>query len=249
MSVKSNIGVVTDGLVFYVDAGNDLSYLGSGGTWSDLVGGHNGSFNNMDDINNPSNNYDSANGGSLVFDNTDDIVVHGSSNNLTGDNLQTCTLSAWFKTTTTGLAYIASIKRSSTDSSLITLTVNTIASGQIDNGRAGFLTRNFADTLHTSITDNNSGNGYNDNNWHYVAAVVNGTTRTLYIDGSQKATDTDGMQSVTGNTAAFTIGGFAASGFPSQFYGGNIANVSFYNRALTSTEITQNYNALKNRFI
>ena len=103
--------------------------------------------------------------------------------------------------------------------------------------------------MHTSITDNNSGNGYNDNNWHYVAAVVNGATRTLYIDGSQKATDTDGMQSVTGNTAPLTIGGFATSGFPSQLYGGNIANVSFYNRALSASEITQNYNALKNRFV
>ena len=249
MSYSYGKSIVTDGLVFYVDAGNDNSYPGTGGTWSDLVGGNDGSFNNMDDVNNPSNNYDSATGGSLVFDNTDDIVVHGSSNNLTGDNLQTCTLSAWFKTTTTGLAYIASIKRASTDSSLITLTVNAISNGQISDGHAGFLTRNFANTLHTSITDNNSGNGYNDNNWHYVAAVVNGATRTLYIDGSQKATDTDGMQSVTGNTAPLTIGGFATSGFPSQLYGGNIANVSFYNRALSASEITQNYNALKNRFV
>jgi len=238
----NNAPIVTDGLVFYVDAGNGNSYPGTGTTWSDLMGGNDGTLTNGPTFN-------SGNGGSLVFDNIDDIVVHGSSNNLTGDNLQTCTLSAWFKTTTTGLAYIASIKRLSTDSSLITLTVNTINAGQISNGRAGFLTRNFANTSHTSITDNNSGNGYNDNNWHYVAAVVNGTTRTLYIDGSQKATDTDGMQSVTGNTAAFTIGGFAASGFPNQLYGGNIANVSFYNRALSSTEITQNYNALKNRFI
>ena len=89
MSYSYGKSIVTDGLVFYVDAGNDNSYPGTGGTWSDLVGGNDGSFNNMDDVNNPSNNYDSATGGSLVFDNTDDIVVHGSSNNLTGDNLQT----------------------------------------------------------------------------------------------------------------------------------------------------------------
>ncbi len=45
MSVKSNIGVVTDGLVFYVDAGNTKSYPGSGTTWTDLVGSANGTFN------------------------------------------------------------------------------------------------------------------------------------------------------------------------------------------------------------
>ena len=36
MSVKSSVGVVTDGLVFYVDAGNGKSYPGSGTAWSDL---------------------------------------------------------------------------------------------------------------------------------------------------------------------------------------------------------------------
>jgi hypothetical protein len=238
----NNAPIVTDGLVFYVDAGNGNSYPGSGTTWKDLAGGNDGTLTNGP-------TYSSDNGGSIVFDDVDDIVVCGSSNDITGDNLQTCTLSAWFKTTATGLAYIASVKRQSTDSSLITLTVNTVGSGQINNGHAGFVTRDFANTAHTSITDNNSGVGYNDNNWHYVSAVIDGTTRVLYIDGTQKATDTDGMQSVTGNTANFTLGGFAASGFPNQYYGGNIAGVTFHRKALSAAEITQNYNALKNRFI
>ena len=46
MSVKSSVGVVTDGLVFYVDAGNGNSYPGSGTTWSDLVGGNDGTLTN-----------------------------------------------------------------------------------------------------------------------------------------------------------------------------------------------------------
>jgi hypothetical protein len=36
---------------------------------------------------------------------------------------------------------------------------------------------------------------------------------------------------------------------PSRSINGSIACASIYNRALSSTEITQNYNALKNRFI
>ena len=245
----NNAPIVTDGLVFYVDAGNSKSYPGNGGTWSDLVGDNDGSFNNMDDINNPSNNYDSGNGGSIVFDDSNDIIACGSSNNITGDNLQTCTFSAWFKTTSTGLSYIASIKRQSTNSTLITLCVNTTANGIENNGHAGFMTRNNADSAHTTVTDNNSGNGWNDGSWHCLVGVINGTTRTLYIDGVQKGTDTDGMQSVTGNTADFTIGGFAISGFNNQFYGGNIANVTFYRKSLSSAEVLQNYNALKNRFV
>ena len=34
----NNAPIVTDGLVFYVDAGNSSSYPGSGTTWSDLIG-------------------------------------------------------------------------------------------------------------------------------------------------------------------------------------------------------------------
>jgi hypothetical protein len=33
-----------------------------------------------------------------------------------------------------------------------------------------------------------------------------------------------------------------------NYFYGNIGNVSIYNRALSSTEITQNYNATKGRF-
>ena len=248
----NNAPIVTDGLVFYVDAGNSKSYDGvsGGATWTDLVGGNNGTLTNM--VTNPASGsyvYDSGNGGSIVFDDTNDIITCGSSNNITGDNLQTCTFSAWFKTTSTGLSYVASIKRQSTSSTLITLCVNTTGSGLVNNGHAGFMTRNNADNAHTTVTDNNSGSGWNDGNWHYLVGVVNGTTRTLYIDGVQKGTDTDGMQSVTGNTADFTIGGFATSGFAGQFYGGNISNVAFYRKSLSASEILQNYNALKNRFV
>ena len=77
MSYSFGKGIVTDGLVFYVDAANGNSYPGSGGTWSDLIGSNDGSFNNMDDINNPSNNYDSGNGGSIVFDGVDDYIEGG----------------------------------------------------------------------------------------------------------------------------------------------------------------------------
>ena len=233
--------VVTDGLVFAVDAANKKSYPGSGTTWTDLAGSNNGTLTNGP-------TFDSGNGGSIVFDNTDDIILCGSSNNVTGDNLQTCTLAAWFKTTTTGRGYIASIKRQSTPSTLITISVNTTGNGQETNGVAGLMTRDYANTNHVSITTNNNGNGWNDGQWHYLVGTVNSSTRIMYIDGVQQGTDTNGMQEVTGNTADFTIGGFATSGFSNQFYEGNIANVSFYTRALSSTEITQNYNALKSRF-
>ena len=44
MSVKNRNSIVTDGLVFYVDAGNEDSYPGSGTTWTDLIGGFGGTL-------------------------------------------------------------------------------------------------------------------------------------------------------------------------------------------------------------
>jgi hypothetical protein len=72
MSVKNRNSIVTDGLVFYVDAGNEDSYAGSGTTWTDLVGSNNGTLTNGP-------TYDLGNGGSIDFDGSDDYAAFSSS--------------------------------------------------------------------------------------------------------------------------------------------------------------------------
>ena len=65
--VQSNYSkIVKDGLVLWVDAMNDNSYPETGITWTDLSGNN----NNATLINGPT--FDTANGGSIVFDGTDD---------------------------------------------------------------------------------------------------------------------------------------------------------------------------------
>jgi hypothetical protein len=77
--------IITDGLVFCLDAANTRSYPGSGTVWSDLSrGGNNGTLTNGPTFN-------SGNGGSIVFDGVDDYV----NTPLNIDNI-TCTLNAWF---------------------------------------------------------------------------------------------------------------------------------------------------------
>ena len=62
--------IVTDGLVLYLDAANNRSYPGTGTTWSDLVGSNNGTLNNGP-------TFSGANGGSIVFDGSDDYINMG----------------------------------------------------------------------------------------------------------------------------------------------------------------------------
>ena len=66
MSYKYGPSIVTDGLVFYVDAGNSKSYPGSGTTWYDLSGRKNdGTFSATPTTSN-------SGGGSITFDGIDD---------------------------------------------------------------------------------------------------------------------------------------------------------------------------------
>jgi hypothetical protein len=67
--------IVTDGLVLYLDAANQYSYVSGSTSWNDISrGGNNGTL-----VNGPT--YNSANGGSIVFDGTNDYVS-GSTQNL-----------------------------------------------------------------------------------------------------------------------------------------------------------------------
>ena len=59
--------VITDGLVLGLDAANTRSYVGSGTTWTDLIGSNNGTLTNGP-------TYSSDRGGAIVFDGSNDYV-------------------------------------------------------------------------------------------------------------------------------------------------------------------------------
>ena len=63
-------GIVQDGLVLNLDAAVDQSYPGNGTTWHDLAGSNSGTLTNGP-------TFDRDNGGSIVFDGTDDHVAGG----------------------------------------------------------------------------------------------------------------------------------------------------------------------------
>lgn len=175
----------------------------------------------------------------LSFNGTN-YVIGPSSNIITGNNLQTITISAWVKTTATGAQYPVAVKRSSAQSTLISITSNQDLSGNTAIGYLGFLTRNYADSAHSWLV---ASGGYNDGRWHHVVGVVNNMTRTLYIDGIQKGTDsTQGMQKVSGNTAPLYIGSFDNS---QLFFNGSVDEVRIYDRALSAQEVLDMYNDLK----
>ena len=89
MSLLHSPKIVTNGLVLCLDAANRKSYPGSGNIWRDLSGnGNNGTLTNGP-------TFSSANGGSIVFDGTDDIVLVNNSSSISPSSA--ITVSAFFK--------------------------------------------------------------------------------------------------------------------------------------------------------
>lgn len=82
----------------------------------------------------------------------------------------------------------------------------------------------------------------NDGNWHHVACVINGTTVAAYLDGANAGTGQN--SNVNGNfqgRSARTLM-IAQAGNSSGYWGGSLDDVRVYNRALSSSDITELYN-------
>jgi hypothetical protein len=88
----------------------------------------------------------------------------------------------------------------------------------------------------------------NTNQWYYVNMThIDGGPILFYVNGSLVYTSSNNSTQHT--TSYFGIGaGISSPTVADEFWSGNIAQVSIYNRALSAAEIQQNYNALKGRF-
>jgi hypothetical protein len=78
--------------------------------------------------------------------------------------------------------------------------------------------------------------------WHHLAAVSDGTNFVLYVDGTQRASNTcpaNGSFTIDNrvNIGAYVIPSLSAT--PSQYASALIDDVAIFNRALTAGEVSQ----------
>ena len=212
---------IVDGLVLALDAGNTKSYPGSGTTWKDLSG----NSNNGTLTNGPT--YSSADGGYLNFDGTNDYVdVSGSI------PVSAATFLAWV--------------RLDGDQSHFTGVIfsRSPASGM-----------NFYSTSEQIAYHwNNASNTYNwqsglivpTQEWCMISVNVNSSSATAYLcrsSGITSATNTVSHSSIT--LDAINVGRDSSSG---RDLDGRMSVAMIYNRALTASEVSQNYNAFRGRY-
>jgi hypothetical protein len=82
---------------------------------------------------------------------------------------------------------------------------------------------------------------HNGTNFDYISLIFDATNATCYKNGSQTSQT---LSSDFGSASTIYLG----TRLLNNYWNGNIAQVQMYNRALSATEISQNYNALKHRF-
>ena len=218
MALSHSPSIVLDGLVLCLDAGNPKSYPGSGTTWTDLSG----QGNNGTLVNGVG--YSGDNFGSLVFDGSNDAIDVGNVNPTSG-----ATFSAWININGANTNYGGIFNRWGSGG-------NSFWIGTLNN-QSSSIQVYFNGSLVHNITS------LELNTWMLLAVSHTGSNVTSYINSSQTNTNASSLISSTGTTSiGYDIN---RTNYP---FKGNIAQVSIYNRALTASEIQQNYNALKGRF-
>ena len=228
MSTVQNTKIVTDGLVLYLDAANTKSYVSGSTIWTDISrGGNNGTL-----VNGPT--FNSENGGSILFDGTNDYC-ETVSNPIT--NNSSFTLAGWFNLTTLGGVYRPLIDGGNLGSGVGGYTLS------IDNSNRIYMACGAGyKAITTSI---------NVNQWYYIVGVATfGTPYTIniYVNTSLGTTfDSSNSNSMTNNVVYVRLGQVTAAR-STLSYIGKITQTQIYNRALSASEILQNYNAQKSRF-
>ena len=236
MAYRNGPKIITDGLVLCLDAAIGKSYPGSGTTWYDLSTSNiNGTLTNGPFFN-------SANRGYFNFDGGNESVKTGNFNLDFGTN--SFTLAAWVRTS------------NNTQRGKI---INKGQSVAFPLGSIGYSIK-FYDRATFSVSDANvytnlgvvNVSDFPNNVWMYFVGVYNkeNSTQYLYLNGQQNNTASIAYGSISNPNAELTIGSLDRGpyGATTEYFNGNIAQPAIYNRALTSDEITQNFNATRGRF-
>ena len=221
-SLGSN--VVTSGLVLHLDAGKTASYPGTGTTWNDIS-----SSAMTATLRNTS--YGTGGGGHFSFNGSNSAAVIP--NNTVLDT-QSLSIEVWMSPASSLNQNGFWFEKGTVNSQYSFF----MSSGIVYWRMAGGAYDTTA-TVSTYMTLNN---------WYHMVGTHASGTQRIYINNTVAGSGT-GSPSIIANTAGVSIGNANGYASPSSYpFNGRIAVVRVYNRALTATEVQQNYDDQKARF-
>jgi len=212
--------LVQSGLILHLDAGNTSSYPGTGTIWKDLSSsGNNGTLVNVP-------TFDSANGGSIVFDGVNDYA---------------------------NLGNIASTIFSHTSPWSVQFTVKIV---KFVNEYPGFMIKGDSTGSGVLVFYTNNGNMFWKHNNVNIPIITLTPNRIYTIVFTYSGFESQSVRAYINGVFVTTVGPMISTDSSSPLYlgtGDGFSNSGFYDflkydRALTPQEVLQNYDTTKGRF-
>jgi hypothetical protein len=215
--------IIKNGLVLNIDSANYLSYVGTLNTAYDLSG-----FGNTAALVNGTG-FTGTNGGAFLFDGTNDYISMGTASSVKPTQLS---FACFFK-----INAITS--------------VNVIAGKQgVGNGAASYAVVVQNGQLHFRIS-NSSGAEYNastafsnTSTYNYAVGTYDGSNLRLYLNGASVGSSSVAITIAYSDSYPLLMGYYANSIATNM----NVGSLKLYNRALSATEVMQNFNAMRERY-
>ena len=216
--------------IINLDAGNSLSYTGTGTTWFDMTANDlDASLTNMS-YTDPYFTFNGTNATASIADNA--LLEPGS-----GD----FTLEAWVYYSTIAGSQRTFISKTNNGGGASDwsygLRTNSAGATYIEVGNGTTAVTSPSYTVSTG-------------QWYHIVGVwtnVASNSIALYINGVSQGSNSHSFTSVKNSTNPLYLGSYNGGEYP-QWFDGRISAVRYYNKALTAGEVTQNFTALRGRF-
>ena len=225
MGVAYNPSIIINGLTLYLDAGNTKSYPGSGTTWTDLSGnGLNASGTAANISSSGAISGASWSTASTSILNTDFHSIFFMLKMNSSTSFPEGYTGSWekiFSYNAGGSDRTPGVWRYPSERRI---------HWRYDPGNTGI-----------DFSSNSAGTQFPLNTWHHVGVTKNGANALAYVNGTNVTSATVSNPTTAGNASIIINEGYTN---PLN----NVNCVMVYNRVLTTSEIQQNFNALRGRF-
>lgn len=225
MSYRTGPKIVTDGLVLCLDAGDRNSYPGSGSTWYDLNNNNNGTLANGTFFN-------SENLGTFAFDGTNDFISCGNAS-FSSNVFSLEVVFKWDDYNTNNIGFLVA-------GNYEQLEIHT-GGGAGTNGLR-FVPYDGPAPNHGIIDAKNI---ITDDINHVIFTASYSAVSKAYKNGQLFLSSTSTSSVPLSGTQTVSIGRRTNNTY---FFDGNIYLVRIYNKALSASEVLQNYHATKGRY-
>ena len=226
MAVVVNTNILSDGLIYSLDAANYKSYSGSG----ILV---NGLFSSTGATLINGTGYTSDGGGSFVFDGTNDYLITSDNVGPLGANPRTICI--WFYMPNAQRKNVYGYGQGATGSIFDIITWDS-------NGYNRLIGHYWAGGYDT-LGSLPSRNTLNVPGWNFVAHTYSGTAVSIYTNSVFSNSTNLNLTTLSGS---LTIGRGTYNAY--DYFTGKVSNIQIYNRVLSPLEMTKIYNATRDRY-